>query len=98
MAMQRLGVAEAPIVCMFTTIQNLEHKIRTVFGDSTIGFTGALWAVPIQGVGQGNGAGPQIWAAVSTPVLNMLRAEGHGAFFKAAINCTASRATRLRDS
>jgi hypothetical protein len=86
LAMQRLGVAEAPIVCMFTTIQNLEHKIRTVFGDSTIGFTGALWAVPIQGVGQGNGAGPQIWAAVSTPVLNMLRAEGHGAFFKAAIS------------
>lgn len=71
---------------MFTTIQNLEHRIRTVYGDSKLGFTGALWAVPIQGVGQGNGAGPQIWAAVSTLVLNLLRVEGYGAYFRSAIS------------
>ena len=77
---------QAPIVCMFTTIQNLDHYIRTVYGDSTLSFSGKLWTVPIQGVGQGNGAGPQIWAVVSTPVLNMLRAEGYGAFFEASIS------------
>ena len=86
LCMQRLGVPPAPIVCMFTTIQNLEHRIRTIYGDSKIGFSGALWAVPIQGVGQGNGAGPQIWAAVSTPVLNLLREEGYGAYFQPAIS------------
>ena len=37
-------------------------------------------------MGQGNGAGPQIWAVVSTPVLNMLRKEGYGAFFEASIS------------
>ena len=37
-------------------------------------------------MGQGNGAGPQIWAVVSTPVLNMLREEGYGAFFEASIS------------
>ena len=84
--MQRMGVHQAPIVCMFTTIQNLNHYIRTIYGDSSLSFSGKLWTVPIQGVGQGNGAGPQIWAVVSTPVLNMLRAEGYGAFFKSSIS------------
>jgi hypothetical protein len=86
--MQRIGVEEPPIVCMFTTIQNLHHSIRTVYGDSALTFTGQLWTVPIQGVGHGNGAGPQIWAVVSTPVLNMLRHEGYGAYFRTAITGT----------
>jgi len=71
---------------MFTTIQMLEHQIRMVYGDSEASFSGKLWTCPIQGVGQGNGAGPQIWALVSTPVLNMLRAEGFAAYFKAVLD------------
>jgi hypothetical protein len=81
LSVQQVGAPKEPIVCMFSTIQNLNHHIRTIFGDSTILFGGNLWVVPVQGVGQGNGAGPQIWAVVSTPVLKMRRAEGHGAFF-----------------
>jgi hypothetical protein len=69
---------------MFATIQNLEHYVRTVFGESSRGFR-QQGKIPIVGVGQGNGAGPQIWALVSTPVLNMLRAEGLGATFLAAM-------------
>jgi len=39
------------------------------------------------GIGQeGNGAGPQIWAVVNTPILNMLREAGFGAGFKLAIS------------
>jgi hypothetical protein len=34
--------------------------------------------VPIHGIGQGNGAGPAIWAVVSTPLLNVLREKGFG--------------------
>ena len=85
LCMQRVGLPKEPIICMFTTIQNLNHYIRTVFGDSEISFSGALWVIPIQGVGQGNGGGPQIWAVVSTPVLNLMRSMGFGACFKAAI-------------
>ena len=84
--MQRNGVSEAPVVCMFTTIQNLSHYIRTIFGDFKLNFGGDMWTVPLQGVGQGNGAGPQIWAIISTPVLNMMREEGFGAFLKASIS------------
>ena len=84
--MQRVGVPQEPIVCMFTTIQNLEHRIRTAYGDSESTFSGQLWAVPIHGLGQGNGAGPQIWGVVSSPVIHMLQDEGYGAFFKASIS------------
>ena len=86
LAMQRVGAPVEPIVCMFTTIQNLQHRIRTVYGDSDLTFSGAMYVVPIQGVGQGNGAGPQIWAVVSTPVFNMLRSMGFGAHLKATIS------------
>ena len=34
---------------------------------------------------QGNGAGPAVWAVVSSPVLDMLRSEGFGTFFKTSI-------------
>jgi hypothetical protein len=72
LAMQCQGVPPGPIICMFTTIQNLKHYVCTIYGDSLLSFGGTIWTVPIQGVGQGNGAGPQIWAVVSTPVLDML--------------------------
>jgi len=40
----------------------------------------------MHGVGQGNGAGPAIWAVVSTPLLAMLRNSGVGTFFKSPIS------------
>ena len=89
LSMQRVGVPTEPIVCMFTTIQQMKHYVRTVYGEAKQYFGGEqakLFAVPIQGVGQGNGAGPQIWAIVSTPVLQLLRREGFNVFFKFAIS------------
>jgi hypothetical protein len=89
LCMQRQGIPEQPIVCMFTTLQNMVHTVRTAAGESDANFGGRLWAVafesPPQGLNQGNGAGPGIWAVVSTPVLNMLRENGFGATFELAI-------------
>jgi hypothetical protein len=87
LCMQRVGAPIGPIKSMFHTIQSLSHHVRTVFGESVAGFK-HKGPTPIQGVGQGNGAGPQIWALVSSPVLNMLRAQGHGATFMSAITRT----------
>jgi hypothetical protein len=39
----------------------------------------------MQGILQGNGAGPMLWAVVSTPVLKVMRSEGFGTFFQACI-------------
>ena len=39
LCMRRMGVEEPLIVCMFTSIHNLEHHIRTVYGVSELSFT-----------------------------------------------------------
>jgi len=35
-----------------------------------------MWGTPIAGIGQGNGAGPHIWAAVSSPMFDIMRSDG----------------------
>jgi len=72
LALLRLGIPIGPITVMFGTIQLLHHFIHMAFGDSDIFFTGTQAETPIQGVGQGNGAGPQIWAVVSSPIFDMV--------------------------
>ena len=86
LCMRRQGLAESESVCMFSTLQHLEHTIRCAYGDSTKTYGNELWAVPMQGVLQGNGAGPVIWAVVSSPILQIMRAKGYGTFFKASIS------------
>jgi len=71
---------------MFLTLQNLQHHVQTLYGDSTIWEGNEVWAVPVAGISQGNGTGPQIWAVVSTPILDLLRQEGYGTAFKAAVS------------
>jgi len=85
-SMYRCGTPKPALVCMFTTIQNLQHHVWTLYGDSTLWAGTEIWAVLVPGIGQGNGARPQIWAVISTPILNLLRQEGYGAAFKATIS------------
>jgi hypothetical protein len=80
-----MGMPKEPIICIFTMLQNMEYQIHTIYGDSELNFTRKLWAIPIQGIGQGNSAGPQIWAVVSTPMLDQLQAEGYGVVFLTSI-------------
>jgi hypothetical protein len=85
LCMRRQRVAESEVVFTFTLIQNLEHKIGTAYGDSDKTYGGKLWVIPMQGVYQGHGAGPTIWAVVSSPLLQILKEQGFGTFFKASI-------------
>jgi len=78
LAMQRNGVPKAAVDCLFSTLQNATHQVRTGYGDSTSSYGGSCWLIPLHGIGQGNGAGPAIWAVVSTPLLNILRKKGYG--------------------
>jgi len=85
--MYRCGMPKLALVCKFTTIQNLQHHgVQTLYGDSTLWVGTEIWVVPVAGIGQGNGARPQIWVVISTPILNLLRQEGYGMAFKAAIS------------
>jgi hypothetical protein len=71
-SMQRVGVLKNVVKCLFTTLQDAVHRVRTGYGDYTQTYGGEVWLAPIHGIGQGNGAGPAIWAVVSSPLLNVL--------------------------
>jgi hypothetical protein len=50
LCLQRQGIAESEVVCIFSTLQNLEHTIRTAYRDSEETYGGNLWEIPMQGV------------------------------------------------
>jgi len=77
-SMQRVGVPKNVVKCLFTMLQDAFHRVCTGYGDSTQTYGGEVWLVPIHGIRQGNEAGPAIWAVVSSPLLNVLRAKGFG--------------------
>ena len=68
-------VARSSIAC----ILEMEMKIRTTYGDSEITYGGDKWIKLPHGCGQGNGYGPAIWACISSPLLKILKKQGHGA-------------------
>ena len=74
--MQRLGVAPESCFTIFRTLQALQHHVRTAFGERSSGYSALQ--IPLHGVGQGNGAGPAIWLAITTPLITMLRQAGFG--------------------
>jgi hypothetical protein len=84
--LQQYNVLDTACICMFTTLQNLEHTVRTMYGDLDTGYGRTLWAVPSHGLGQGNEMGPTIWAVVSTPLLNQMRQRSFGFFYLTCIS------------
>ena len=85
LCMQRLGVPKNQCHLLFGTLQQVEHYVRTTYGDSATGYAGVLLQ-PLQGIGQGNGAGPAIWLVISIPLINMLRDAGYGFHHISAIS------------
>eukprot|EP00957_Ditylum_brightwellii_P189877 14455162-Ditylum_brightwellii.AAC.1 len=96
LALQRANTPNAPIHYTFTMLQNMVQTVRTTCGDSIESYGGDLWAIPCspppQGLGQGNGAAPCIWALVSTSIPNALREQGFGVAFKCAISRKTAQA------
>jgi hypothetical protein len=82
---QQKKVPASACIFVFTTLQNLHHTVRTIYGDSKSGYGGTLWAVPYSGVGQGNRSGPSIWEMVITPVFKMVKYEGFGFMYNTSI-------------
>lgn len=85
LAYKRIGIPDPPVHCMFRTIQNMRHHIRTAYGDSAFFMDCSGLDIKYQGVLQGNGASPTTWALVSTPVINMLRTANEGTHITTAI-------------
>ncbi|CAJ1929260.1 unnamed protein product [Cylindrotheca closterium] len=76
-ALRRFGLPVTVTNLMFDILAKAKHRVQTGSGDSdrTFGPTGD---VPFQGCGQGNGAGPCIWVAISAILIDAMEAEGFG--------------------
>ena len=89
LALQRIGVPIASIVSMFDSIRRMTHCVRTAFGESEGTYGGDTvpeeYITFIQGLLQGNGAGPQIWSILSSTIFDALRGKGYGLHFVTAI-------------
>ncbi|CAJ1966523.1 unnamed protein product [Cylindrotheca closterium] len=75
--MLRFGLTWRVLSSMFNMLSSATHRVRTGFGDSKRSFRPPS-AVPFQGCGQGNGAGPPIWISVSSVLITMMEAMGYG--------------------
>jgi len=71
---------------MITTLHGMEHHIQMIFGNSLLSASRATWQLPIARIGQGNGARPHIWVVVSSPILDIMRADGFYAHMIGAIS------------
>ena len=82
---QRLGVVVPVIRCMLMAIQSMTHYIRTGYGDSDISY-GRDFDKPLQGGGQGNGAPPPLWLAISCILLSVLESDVQGVHIYSSIS------------
>ena len=71
---------------MFETLQTAWHMIATVFGISISKYGRFVWP-PMQGIGQGNGAGPAMWV-VSCVIIQDLHIHGHSSNHLSALSLT----------
>jgi len=82
----RWGSSQPMVTSMITTLYKMEYHIRTTFSDSGIHASCSTWQAPIAGIRQGNGARPKIWAAVSSPMIDIMWTNGFYAYLMTAIS------------
>ena len=71
------------VVMMLYVLETMQWFLKTAFGQSESPFGGTRW-VPSMGLGQGNGAAPPGFLAVSTLMNNLYCRQGHGTEFVGA--------------
>jgi hypothetical protein len=77
LALRHPGMPIEPIQSMFQMLQLATHHVSTAFGISVHTYGGTR-DPPLQGAGQDNGAGPAIWAVISTVIIAGMATQGHG--------------------
>jgi len=84
LCLYRLGANKAAVQSMLGTLHRMQHHVRSTYGDSKTSQGQQEWGIPIVGIS------PQIWAAVSTLLFQILATEG----FLAQIICAISKHQR----
>ena len=78
LALRKLGIPNPALQSMVEPIQEMDHYIRTTYGDSDTSYGNEAHLPPPQGILQGNGAGPAGWTSIATLMINIMKKEGFG--------------------
>jgi hypothetical protein len=78
LTMRNFGVPALVAKSTILSILEMQHRVRTCYGDSDTYYGGDRWKLKPHGCGQGNGYGPALWACISSPLLHILRNKGYG--------------------
>jgi len=78
LALRQLIIPRPAIMSMITTIQQMQHCIRTAFRESEQSYGPNPSGPPPQGLIQGNGAAPAAWSAITAVLVDCMKSEGHG--------------------
>jgi len=90
LCMCQLGARKPSILSMLNTIHGMKHHTWTAHGNSSQFASRTIWGEPIVDIGQGIGAGPAIWAAVSSLLFEIIKEEG----FLELVHCAMSQVSR----
>jgi len=85
----QFGATKTATKSMIAMLAQLWHHVCTAYGKFAQSQGQEEWTLPMVGIGQGNGAGPQIWMAVSLPLFEIMCADGYG--FIATFICRISK-------
>ena len=77
LVLRRVGINPSATREMMETLQSLAHSVCTAFGESTTTYGDQVYP-PFQGSGQGNGAGPTIWALINSLLFSIMQSHGFG--------------------
>jgi hypothetical protein len=83
-AVQAFGVSPIMVKVMLSVMQTMQFFLRSGYGDSTSPF-GASKERPYGGLGQGSGAAPSSFSAVSTLMIMAFLRMGHGVQISTAV-------------
>ena len=82
---RNFGIPKAAAWSSIATLATMTMRIKTVYGISELEYGGEAWEDFPHGIGQGNGYGPAIWAAISSPLLKIMKEKGYGTHIKSPI-------------
>ena len=77
-ALQNWGIPASAIRILLTSMRTMQYVLKTGFGESTETYGGTRTS-PNSGLGQGSGASPPGFMALSSLIVNAYRRMGHGA-------------------
>ncbi len=77
-ALQSWGIPMSAIRVLLTSMQTMQYILKTGVGESTESFGGTT-EEPNSGLGQGSGASPPAFMALSSLIVNAYQRLGHGA-------------------